>query len=122
MVRERKLETSRKPIWGKLKETGRSLRREQTNAEAILWECLRKARQGVKFRRQHTIDRFIVDFFCFPARLVVEIDGPVHEGHQQEDAVREAHLRRLGYEVLRFSNDDVYIATGSSIGQHSRGH
>ncbi|HKQ48496.1 MAG TPA: endonuclease domain-containing protein [Phycisphaerae bacterium] len=60
---------------------------------------------GLKFRRQHVIDFFVVDFYCAEAKLVVEVDGPTHE--RTEDAERDAYLRALGYQVIRFMNDDV---------------
>lgn len=62
---------------------------------------------GLKFRRQHAIDRFIVDFYCAEVRLIVEVDGLVHERSIQEDAVRQDALESRGLRVLRFANSEV---------------
>jgi very-short-patch-repair endonuclease len=61
----------------------------------------------LKFRRQHSIDRFIVDFYCTDAQLVIEVDGPIHEYTPEEDAIRQEFLETLGLRVLRFENDNV---------------
>ena len=88
----------------------RELRKNQTDAERKLWRELRglKAR-GFHFRRQVPIDHLIVDFACLSARLVIEIDGGQHnmEMRRNRDADRDAHLRRTGFTVLRFWNNDV---------------
>jgi very-short-patch-repair endonuclease len=83
------------------------MRHEATEAESRLWSALRRNALGVKFRRQHVIDRFIVDFLCVDANLVIEVDGPVHLHSAGHDAVRERHLRESGYRILRFTNEDV---------------
>ncbi|NEQ24807.1 MAG: endonuclease domain-containing protein [Microcoleus sp. SIO2G3] len=84
------------------------MRREPTPAEQKLWQKLRqKQHLGFKFRRQHAIDRFIVDFYCGEARLVVEVDGEIHDYTQQEDAIRQEFLECLGLRVVRFRNEDV---------------
>ncbi|MBH8565625.1 endonuclease domain-containing protein [Nostoc sp. CENA67] len=84
------------------------MRCEPTPAEKLLWEKLRhKQVLGFKFRRQQTIDRFIVDFYCHEARLVVEVDGEIHNYTQAEDAIRQEFLQSLGLEVVRFRNEDV---------------
>jgi very-short-patch-repair endonuclease len=84
------------------------MRREPTPAEQKLWQKLRhKQLLGFKFRRQHVIDRFIVDFYCREARLVVEVDGEVHQYTQQEDAIRQEFLESLGLRVVRLRNEDV---------------
>ena len=87
----------------------RQLRREQTPAEAALWRRLRGDRLGVSFRRQHVIGRFVVDFCCPAARLVIELDGAVHDADdvRVQDAWREEQLHALGYDVIRFRNDVV---------------
>jgi very-short-patch-repair endonuclease len=64
--------------------------------------------RGLKFRRQHPIDCFIVDFYCARARLVVEIDGHSHASQVEYDDLRTAHLEELGYTVIRFSNEQVH--------------
>lgn len=87
----------------------REMRHPQTPAEATLWRALRNRHTGFKFRRQHPIYRFIVDFYCAQAKLLIEIDGDSHlEPVQQEyDRLRTAYLEELGYRVIRFTNDDV---------------
>lgn len=86
------------------------LRREMTKAEKILWEKLRnKQLNGFKFRRQHPIDTFIADFFCYEALLVVEVDGSAYEETTQEerDEERTRILKRYGIRVIRFTNEEV---------------
>ena len=95
-------------LWRKLKPKARAMRHEPTEAEAMLWEALRARRlHGFKFRRQHVIGRFIADFYCAEARLIVEVDGGVHDERGSEDRVREDALSELGLTVLRFTNDMV---------------
>ncbi|MCL1463759.1 endonuclease domain-containing protein [Argonema galeatum] len=95
-------------LWDKLKPLARQMRREPTPAEQKLWEKLRnKQFLGYKFRRQHTIDRFIVDFYCGQAHLVVEVDGSVHDYTQEEDAIRQEFLESLELRVIRFTNSEV---------------
>jgi very-short-patch-repair endonuclease len=86
------------------------MRRKPTPAEARLWEVFRRRSRGLKFRRQFTIEPFIVDFYCPQARLVVEVDGEIHQKQVEEDAVRQDFLERLGGRVVRFSNDEVMNA------------
>jgi very-short-patch-repair endonuclease len=87
----------------------RELRHPQTPAEATLWRHLRGRNLIYKFRRQHPIDRFIVDFYCAEAKLCIEIDGGSHFEIEQEgyDKVRTEFLESLGFQVIRFTNDDV---------------
>ncbi|MFY9974968.1 MAG: DUF559 domain-containing protein [Chromatiaceae bacterium] len=94
------------------KATARRLRREMTFAERLLWAQLRQRElDGFKFRRQHPIGRFIVDFVCIEARVVVEIDGGQHAGRRVRDEARTAWLNGQGYRVLRFWNNEVLQAT-----------
>ena len=73
-----------------LDQRARELRRKATPAEAILWEALRAGRlDGLKFRRQHAIGRFILDFYCATHRLCVEVDGEVHEKQRERDMARD---------------------------------
>ncbi len=84
--------------------TARDLRQTSTRSEEILWNALRDRRlDGTKWRRQQKVDRFVVDFFCPEAQLVVEIDGGVHESRQEADAERELAIARFGLRVVRFS-------------------
>jgi very-short-patch-repair endonuclease len=99
-------------LWKKLKPLVRQKRRAPTPAEKVLWQRLRDHRlAGSQFRRQHAIGRFIVDFYCAQARLVIEVDGPIHNGTPEEDAARQDYLERLELRVIRFTNDDVLDRT-----------
>lgn len=91
-------------LWVKLKPIARQMRHDPTQAEDILWQRLRRKVLGVNFRRQHTIGRFIVDFYCPAARLIVEVDGPIHQNTQDEDAIRQEFLEAQELRVLRFAN------------------
>ncbi len=95
--------------WEKLKEQGRELRKNQTEAEEILWERLRDNQIGHKIRRQHAIDIFIADFVCLLKKVVIEIDGGIHlDAEQKEyDNNRTFELNQKGFEVIRFTNDEV---------------
>jgi very-short-patch-repair endonuclease len=97
----------------------RHLRRHMTTAERILWESLRNRQlHNCKFRRQTPIDEFIVDFLCIEKKLVIEVDGSVHEHQKTYDKEREDMLRSRGYTIIRFSNDDIltnFSATLSKI-------
>ena len=87
------------------------LRDRLTPAERMLWEYLRKNQvDGYKFRRQHPISYFIVDFYCHAAKLVIEVDGSIHDTVDQReyDIYRTEQLQLLGLHVLRFDNAEVY--------------
>ncbi len=93
------------------KSLRRKLRNESPKAEQILWCHLRKRQiEGFKFRRQTSIDDYIVDFYCPEAKLVIEIDGDTHFEPETEsqDRERERHIKSLGIKILRFTNLDVY--------------
>lgn len=85
------------------------LRNKMTPEEEILWEALRHSRIGAKFRRQHPISRFIVDFYCHKYKLVLEIDGKIHLKPEVKanDIERENELKALGLTILRFTNEEV---------------
>src|SRR5262249_55736442 len=92
--------------------TARRLRRNQTDAERVLWFQLRDRRLGGwKFRRQAPIDRYIVDFICPDARLIIELDGGQHSERAEPDLKPTRVLESLGYGVLRFWNNDVLSNT-----------
>ncbi len=93
-----------------MRELRRELRQNQTHAEMLLWESLRNRKlDGVKFRRQHSIGNYVVDFYCAEAALVIEIDGSVHDSAEAQayDREREAVICDLGLSMMRFRNDDV---------------
>lgn len=85
------------------------MRHPQTAAEATLWRHLRNRNLEYKFRRQHPIDRFIIDFYCPEVKLCVEVDGESHLQHNQQeyDAARTNYLESLGCTVVRFTNEEV---------------
>jgi very-short-patch-repair endonuclease len=92
-----------------IRERARELRQSLTNAERRLWTRLRNRQLGGhKFRRQHPIDRFIVDFYCAAQQLVVEIDGDSHAEQIDYDRARTMRLNEQGCRVLRFTNEQVY--------------
>jgi very-short-patch-repair endonuclease len=86
----------------------RELRQSMTPAERKLWLRLRSAQLGAHFRKQHAVGRFIVDFYCASAKLVIEIDGDSHAAQVEYDAERTRWLQEhKGYRVLRFTNQEV---------------
>ncbi len=91
-------------------ENARFLKKVQTEAEAVLWERLRGRKlSGFKFRRQHPVDNYIVDFYCHESRLVIEVDGKIHEQNDNPDydKNRTQDLIALGLMVIRFTNEQV---------------
>jgi len=88
----------------------RELRQEATEAENILWEALRKRQlNNLKFRRQHPIMSYVIDFYCAQAALIVELDGSIHNDIDQKayDKARQEDLEEKGYRVIRFTNTQV---------------
>ncbi|MBL7717607.1 MAG: DUF559 domain-containing protein [Flavipsychrobacter sp.] len=97
-----------------LNSNRRALRNNGTPAEAALWNLLKNSQlQGRKFRRQHSIENFIADFYCPSEKLIVELDGQVHyePGQAEYDAARDARLKELGFTILRFENKLVFDET-----------
>jgi very-short-patch-repair endonuclease len=95
----------------RFKARARSLRASQTSAEAKLWQALRNRKLARwKFRRQHPIDRFVVDFVTLDGKLIVEVDGVTHStpSEVERDKVRTEVLEACGFLVVRVSNTDVY--------------
>jgi very-short-patch-repair endonuclease len=91
-----------------VQKRAKELRQCMTPAEQILWERLRDGRlSGFKFRRQHPIRSYIVDFYCAEARLIIEIDGGIHLEQLESDALRTQELEAQGYQVIRFTNEQV---------------
>jgi poly(A) polymerase len=104
--------------WADLGPRARDMRKAPTPAEVKLWQHLRRNRiSGARFRRQHAIDRFIADFYCPAAKLVIEVDGRVHEEQTDGDSERDAVLSDLGFTVLRFRNEDVLNRIDSVLEQ-----
>jgi very-short-patch-repair endonuclease len=91
-----------------IRTRARELRQSPTLTEEKLWAQLRNRQLGgIKFRRQHPIRRFIVDFYCAARRLVVEIDGGIHATQREADRDRCRELEAFGYHVIRFTNQEV---------------
>ena len=93
-----------------LKEFAKKNKQHPTEAEKLLWECLRGKNLWFKFNRQHIVGDYIVDFICIEKSLVVEVDGGYHSEYEQiqKDEMRTESLRRMGFRVIRFANEDVY--------------
>ena len=100
-------------IYAKLKEFALSHRQEPSLSESILWDKLRNKKEGYKFRRQHIIGQFIADFVCLRKGLIIEVDGNYHQLPEIKlsDEERTMSLNKLGFEVLRFSNDQILNET-----------
>ena len=97
----------RKTIQPRMRQFARAMRNAPTDAEAALWDILRgKKLEGLRFRRQHPIGGYIVDFICLDKKLIIETDGSQHADNPG-DNLRDRRLEALGYTVLRFWNDDV---------------
>ena len=98
----------------------RQKRKNPTPAEKLLWLHLRNNQlDGLKFRRQHPFDRYVVDFYCHAKRLIVEVDGPIHERQIEDDQMRQSELEAAGYYFLRFTNDEVLYSIGKVIARIS---
>ena len=96
--------------WKKtLKDYARANRKQSTEAESHLWQELRNHKLDARFRRQHAIQKFIVDFVCLEAWLIIEVDGSIHDDASQAeyDGGRTHDLQEAGFLVLRFSNEEV---------------
>lgn len=95
----------------KIFEFAKELRHSQTSSEKYLWQILRNRKiEGLKFRRQHPLGKFVVDFYCHEAKLVIELDGSVHEISEVKtyDKDRQETIEQLGLTVLRFTNDEIF--------------
>lgn len=103
--------TAKKQLWAALKDRSRENRKEPTEAESILWERVRDNRLGFKIRMQHAIEQFIADFVCLEKKLIIEIDGKIHETQKDQDTIRTFILEDTGYKVIRFTNDEVINKT-----------
>jgi very-short-patch-repair endonuclease len=111
-----KMDTSLKifipiPVPPPLLKAARSLRGTMTDAEQLAWYCLRRKQLGgFRFRRQHPIERFVLDFYCCDVKLAVELDGGQHNGPDTKtrDNERTEFLESHGIQVLRFWNNEVF--------------
>ncbi|MBD0849640.1 DUF559 domain-containing protein [Maribacter arenosus] len=113
----RKYQTVRPSAYSLLKQNQLERKKQTTEAERILWEQLKTKQLGVKFRRQHVIDEFIVDFVCLSKKIVIEVDGAYHNTPSQleADEIRTKILKDLGYSVIRFKNQEVIGAIDSVL-------
>ena len=112
--------TTNPELWKVLQDRALEMRKNPTNGEKIVWEILRrnnpsltlpegegKNSKSFHFRRQHIVDRFIVDFVCIEKKLIVEVDGDIHDYKKVEDLERTKILNQLGFEVIRFTNNEI---------------
>ncbi|MDP6297560.1 MAG: DUF559 domain-containing protein [Candidatus Marinimicrobia bacterium] len=96
------------PYSPRLKQTARTLRKNMTLGEVILWQHIRRRQiKGYQFLRQKPIGEYVVDFFCKELMLAIEVDGESHEGRQREDEERQEKLKKLGVRFLRFQDSHV---------------
>jgi len=103
---------------GLSRDEARRLRRGQSDAEYALWTQLRARRfLGLKFRRQHQLGPYIVDFCCIEKLLVIEVDGSQHLGQVAYDERRTSWLNSVGFRVLRFWNDEVLLGMEEVLAQ-----
>ena len=104
-----KYKTAHPDIYSLLKENALEQKRYPTEAERCLWEILRVNKMGHRFRRQHIVGDFIVDFICLPLNLIIEVDGEYHNNPKQQEAdhLRDSILNQAGYTILRFTNEEV---------------
>ncbi len=91
-------------------ENAKKLRNTVTDAEKLLWEHLKEKKLGVKFRRQHPISSFIADFYCHEKKLIIELDGSIHNIKEifENDLERQAAIEAFGIKVIRFKNEEIY--------------
>src|SRR5688572_8423613 len=106
----------------KIFENAKNLRGNMTAAEMALWLHLRKGLNGGKFRRQHPIGKYVADFYCHKAKLVIEVDGSIHNDPEIAlmDKDRENDLRAWGYFIIRFSNDQIFQSIEKVLQEISR--
>ena|ERR1700741_4425485 len=94
-----------------LKSIRKKLRNNPTSGEDLLWQALKGSKlEGRKFRRQHSIGKYVVDFYCPSENLILEVDGDIQqiEEVKEKDLVREKYLIDLGFKIVRIQNDDVF--------------
>jgi very-short-patch-repair endonuclease len=97
-------------LWEKLKPFARQMRQNPTDAERFLWECVRDKRMGIKFRRQHVVGPYILDFYASSLKLAIELDGGGHAKPEQieKDRKRDAFLSARGIRVVRIWNNELF--------------
>ena len=98
---------NQQPKEEKLISYSRTLRKEMTEVERKLWRHLQQTNSGYKFRRQHSIGSYIVDFVCLDKKLIIECDGSQHMEQEAYDKIRDQFLKAQGFTVLRFWNNEI---------------
>jgi very-short-patch-repair endonuclease len=100
-----------------IKQNAKDNRSMMTDAERYLWNYIKNEQIGVRFRRQHIIGDYIVDFICLKQKLIIEVDGGYHNNptQQQKDRIIQNWLESMGYKVLRFNNNDIFHQIESVI-------
>lgn len=108
-MRDFEFKTADPFLYDLLKGFANENRKKSTEAETVLWDCIKGRQLGHPFRRQHIIGEFIADFACIPAKLVIEIDGGYHQLPEQQtsDEQRQEWLESQGFTVIRFTNEEV---------------
>jgi len=98
-------------------QLAKDLRRNMTEAESLLWNYLKAGVKGLKFRRQHPIGIYIADFYCHKLRLIIEIDGSIHDVKEikDNDLRRENDLKEWGNTIIRFTNERVFKSIDSVL-------
>lgn len=105
------------------KVAARDLRKRETKAEQVLWAALRDRRlNGIKFRRQHPIERYVLDFYCAEARLGIELDGEIHKSQSDMDEFRTEFLVASGIKIVRFNNGEVLTDLSTVLEQIAGAH
>ena len=91
-------------------ENAKELRKNMTNAEKVLWNYLKAKPNGYKFRRQHPLKIYIADFYCHKLKLVIELDGSIHnnEDVKVNDEIRQKLIEEDGLTVMRFNNTEIF--------------
>ena len=90
-----------------LKDKRKEMRDNMTLAESVLWEHIKSKKLGAKFRRQHVIYNYIPDFVALSCKLIIEVDGEIHNYQKEQDDQRTFELNQKGYKVIRFTNEEV---------------
>jgi len=87
----------------------KKLRNEPTSSEIIFWSLLKQHFSNFRFKRQHPISQYIADFYCHKLKLVIEIDGSIHQTEEakESDFIRDEFMKSLNLEVLRFTNEEI---------------
>jgi len=101
------LKSSNSALYGELSRRAKEMRKNPTKAERIMWERLRNKQLGPKFRQQHIVNKFIVDFCSIEKALVIEVDGDIHDKQKEADEQRSKILEKEGFTIIRFKNDEV---------------